>query len=157
MLVYGPVWISVIFNVWCYMKSIIKMRGELHDGPYIKQIIQRLFMYPFLLLMAWIPATVCAFVQSSDTGFYALLLMVMSITHLQGFMNALYYGWTKKEGFLICCQGIFGGNSSRSESKESVDALVNQSVVSKKDNEIEFTENIRKVFISLVDVQDLKI
>jgi len=87
------------------------MKRALENTPEVNKIIYRLFVYPFILIIAWIPPTLIKFVSMSDETTYILLMMTMSLTHSQGLLNSLYYGSNKMEEFRSCWGIIFGARS----------------------------------------------
>jgi hypothetical protein len=98
---YLPLWAAISFNAYTYfvtirsMSNLFKSRGEESAMPAkYKKLIQRLALYPLILVGCWFFATINRihnFFAPEDPIFWLFFLQVVGQS-LQGSLNALAYG-----------------------------------------------------------------
>lgn len=100
-LFYGPLWIVIVFNVWAYFRVIRSINSQFvnieEEYRAKKQIVNRLRAYPIILVICFTPVTINRFYEflSPDNPNYTLTTVSGILTCLNGFANALVYGFTK--------------------------------------------------------------
>ncbi len=96
---YGPLWIAAIFIAVIYVQLLMMIRGMLRiagNDPTLQPLrtmIYRLRMYPFILLVVWLWASVNRVYETATGNQLLWLFMLQRIfSNLQGLMNAMAYG-----------------------------------------------------------------
>lgn len=102
LLFYVPIWVAVGFNCYVYYKVIRIIRlvtrnqvGAADLGK-VLSMINRLKLYPLILIVCWIMPTVNRFQNLADPGNPVVWLActAVGLSSLQGMWNALVYGFT---------------------------------------------------------------
>ena len=97
---YLPLWIAITFNAYTYfitiraMNQLFKSQDEMEIPAKYKKLIQRLSLYPLILVGCWFFGTVNR-IQNSiapESPVYALFFLQVCGRSLQGFLNAIAYG-----------------------------------------------------------------
>lgn len=85
---YGPLWVVNIINLLVYWKVIKSFRKN--QAP-----LGRLIFYPFILIICYIPGTICRVVEEVTGESYDYLIYAMVAGDgLCGFVNSVLYGFT---------------------------------------------------------------
>jgi len=128
-------WGSIGYIVCCYaivMAKVIYLyltlrskdrRQAKAEAKHIFISAGKLFLYPLVLMVSYIPATISRIVQfSSQKKFFALALMHSISVHLLGISNCIVFFLTQNilKHYLTCIQGIFRSRS-RQPLQESSD------------------------------------
>jgi hypothetical protein len=99
-LFYIPLWTAIFYNSWvyyCVIKSIKKLRcySEI-DERFAECAIRRLSLYPAILIIGWLPASIKRIIEIFNSEFQNLFLACLSLGFLAGlgFFNAIAYGFT---------------------------------------------------------------
>ena len=97
-LFYFWVWVVILFDIYAYVKVILKVKKEstikdsfLHEG---RVLVNRLRLYPMILVICFTPLTITRIMQtiSDDTPVW-LLIFSTATSNLLGFFNAVLYGF----------------------------------------------------------------
>lgn len=99
-LLYIPLWIAILYNSWVYyrvIKNIKKLRcSSAIDYSFADYAIRRLSLYPAILIIGWLPASIKRIIEIFHPEFQDLFLTCLSLGFLAGlgFFNAIAYGFT---------------------------------------------------------------
>jgi hypothetical protein len=106
---YAPLWLAIIFNAVVYTRVVMLLRRTMAAAKQVSAgmgggsddeavhtmhaILRRLQVYPFILLVVWLPASVNRLYESA-TGqqVFGLYLAQKMCSNSQGMLNALAYG-----------------------------------------------------------------
>jgi len=123
-----PIWIGVFVSSYFYIKVLRFLRSEAKSM--YKVFFYRLRLYPIVLFVSWIPLTI----QKLYTLFYGysfpLLCFQFLLTHLQGFSNAMVYGYYHGVSIKELC-----GGSDPMKMSEATDYEDNEKENKSQDNE----------------------
>lgn len=121
---YGPLWIAIGFNAFVYVRTWRLLRrtldaagGGAGDETYKKlhAVMQRLQMYPFILLIVWLFASINRLYEALSGGdqVFALYFLQKVFSSSQGLLNSLVYGFSGgvreaiAERLAKCCPRLF--------------------------------------------------
>lgn len=99
LLFYVPLWTCIAFNAYTYyivirsMNELFKTQNTEVPKKY-RSLIQRLKLYPLILVGCWLFATINRFQNAvaPDSPQYWLFVMQVLGSHTQGFFNSIAYG-----------------------------------------------------------------
>lgn len=97
---YGPLWLTVAFNIFVYVSVIRSLRSQLAlvlgENETTNKLLKRLRLYPMILIGCYTLATVNRVYQSIYRGkdWFPLTIAAVGIMCLSGFFNAIVYGLT---------------------------------------------------------------
>lgn len=135
---YGPLWIAIIFNTFVYVRTwrLLRRIYETNSGndetyQRLKGVMQRLQMYPFILLIVWVFASINRLYEAFSDGkqIFALYLLQRAFSSSQGLLNAIAYGVSNgvreaiKESAAKLCPRLFRDPSLQAAGIESMGGL----------------------------------
>ena len=136
---YGPLWIAIIFNTFVYVRTWRLLRriyetSNGNDETYqrLRGVMQRLQMYPFILIIVWLFASINRLYEAFSPGgnqIFALYLLQRACSSSQGLLNALAYGFSTgvreaiKESMAKLCPRLFKDPSLQAAGIEGMGGL----------------------------------
>jgi hypothetical protein len=99
---YIPLWIGICYTYWVYyllVKNIKDLRrSSIVDRKYSESAIRKLWKYPMIMTISWLPDSIYRIIQVFDPEFKNVFLFCLSVGLIQslGFFNALIYGFTSE-------------------------------------------------------------
>jgi hypothetical protein len=99
-LFYVPLWIVIIYTHWVYYLMIQKIkdlrRSSILTKSFAESTMRKLRLYPAILAIGWLPASINRIIEIFDPEFKNLYLSTISLGLIAGlgFFNALAYGFT---------------------------------------------------------------
>ena len=96
-----PLWLTIMFIIALYISLLRVLRHNYNDECTIKSLNKKLTYYPIILVFSFLPYTVKAVIELSDAGLlgereYEFTIIAGVFRALNGFLNAIVYGYTKK-------------------------------------------------------------
>jgi hypothetical protein len=97
---YIPLWMVICYNYWVYylmMKNIKNLRrSSVFRKSFSGSAIRKLWLYPAILTICWLPSSINKIIEIFDPEFEFLFLRCLSLGLLLGigFFNGLAYGFT---------------------------------------------------------------
>lgn len=96
-----PLWLTVFFIIFLYVKVLKVLRCNYNDECTVKSLNKKLTYYPIILILCFLPYTVKALLELNQIEFVVEYQVAFTIVagvfrSLNGFLNALVYGNTKK-------------------------------------------------------------
>lgn len=105
----GPIWIILMYNCYVYyvmIKSIRSLRTDslVENGDYIETAVRKLWFYPAVLVIGWLPASINTVIEYMFPGYYNLYLSCIGLGFVSGigFMNSIVYGLNSEVREVIC-------------------------------------------------------
>jgi hypothetical protein len=96
---FGPLWIILIYNSYIYyvmIRNIRSLRSDslLENGEYIDSAVRKLSLFPAVLVIGWLPASIVMLIYSFSPDYENIYIICVALGFVAGigFMNALVYG-----------------------------------------------------------------
>lgn len=101
-----PLWLTVIFIILLYVKVLKVLRANYNDESTVKSLNKKLTYYPVILIVCFLPYTIKALLELNEVKFaedyqVEFTIVAGAFRSLNGFLNALVYGNTKKVRSLL--------------------------------------------------------
>ena len=125
--------IASIFIIFCYVKTIRNIRNELKT-PAADKITKRLFMYPFIIVIAFLVAIANSIYENNFGYNFVITLIHVIITHGQALWNCLYFAIDKKAELSKCFAIVFCRQPTSLPKGFSVSLVDNKEEEDKKKN-----------------------
>lgn len=96
-----PLWLTIFFIILLYIAVLRVLKNNFNDEVTIKSLNKKLTYYPIILIFCFLPYTIKAMLELNEVWIvveYEVELTVIAgvFRSLNGFLNALVYGFTKK-------------------------------------------------------------
>jgi hypothetical protein len=115
---YIPLWIVIFYTNWVYylmIKNIKNLRSSsIVSRNFAKSATRKLWLYPVILTVGWLPDSTYRIIEAFDTEFQNLFLSCLSLGLVAGlgFFNGLVYGLTPEVKHVLLRSCLRKNNAS---------------------------------------------
>jgi hypothetical protein len=115
---YIPLWIVIFYTNWVYylmIKNLKNLRRTLLvSRNFAKSATRKLWLYPVILTVGWLPDSTYRIIEVFDTEFQNLFLSCLSLGLVAGlgFFNGLVYGFTPEVKHVLLRSCLRKNNAS---------------------------------------------
>lgn len=113
-----PVFISTVLSIFWCSRAILRLKKSFAQAHWREILL--LLLYPVILIFSWGPITVAAFLNLLGVPLTTDLLLAFNVTcRLQGFLDAIVYGCSKR--FRQEVKNIFTGFGASKKPKTNLE------------------------------------